>query len=242
MAVTLLIASSSRQARGDITYQLVNNPAYQSGWTLSGSITTDGTLGAISTTDIMSWTWTATNAGGTFTITGSSTIPIIDYTYAVTLQATASELTIPYSTSAALQLFYTPPAWPSPGTEIWGLTWYGGQLPPSPTDQHPTYYGDDLFVYQPTPPYLPLEDYGWDNLLPPPNGPNDTYVIATTASVPEPSTIVIAGLAGVCGIAYCLARKLRAQRKPMIESLEQLTNGKGGEPQCSPSPASPSCR
>ncbi len=34
----------------------------------------------------------------------------------------------------------------------------------------------------------------------------------------EPASIVLAGLAGVCGIAYGLARKLRAQRKATTES------------------------
>jgi len=49
-------------------------------------------------------------------------------------------------------------------------------------------------------------------------GSGATLTIATAAvAVPEPSTLVGAGLVVVCGIAYGLARKRRAQRKPRNE-------------------------
>jgi|GEM_PF-6944873 len=44
-----------------------------------------------------------------------------------------------------------------------------------------------------------------------------TWTIAPAAAVPEPSTLVLAGVAVVCGIAYGLARKRRAQRKARNE-------------------------
>ncbi len=47
-----------------ITYSLVNNAAYQSGLTLSGIITTDGTIGALGAGNITAWSWTFTNALG----------------------------------------------------------------------------------------------------------------------------------------------------------------------------------
>ena len=55
----------------------------------------------------------------------------------------------------------------------------------------------------------------WATYPPPPS----PWVIAVAPStvVPEPSTLTIAGLAGVCGIAYGLARKRRALSKPRNE-------------------------
>ena len=53
-----------------ITYSLVNNAAYQNGLTLSGSITTDGTIGALGKGNITAWSWALTDGSGT--VVGSS--------------------------------------------------------------------------------------------------------------------------------------------------------------------------
>ena len=55
-----LLASVSNACAVTITYDLVNYPSDQNGWTLSGFITTDGTIGAITRADILSWSFTAT--------------------------------------------------------------------------------------------------------------------------------------------------------------------------------------
>jgi hypothetical protein len=44
-----------------ITYQIVNYPTYQDGYTITGTITTDGDLGVISVSDILSWQWTVSS-------------------------------------------------------------------------------------------------------------------------------------------------------------------------------------
>ena len=44
------------------TYDLVNYPILQDGYELSGTVTTDGTMGALDSTHIISWTWHAGNA------------------------------------------------------------------------------------------------------------------------------------------------------------------------------------
>jgi hypothetical protein len=62
--------SATRIKAQDITYNLVNYPAYQNGWSLSGQITTDGRTGVVGTTDIVSWNWTITS--GTQAIAASS--------------------------------------------------------------------------------------------------------------------------------------------------------------------------
>jgi len=48
---------------GSITYDLEINPYLTNGWTLSGTITTDGALGPLQSPDILSWSWTATKFG-----------------------------------------------------------------------------------------------------------------------------------------------------------------------------------
>jgi len=55
--------------------------------------------------------------------------------------------------------------------------------------------------------------------LDPQMGGTDPWVLAVAqaASVPEPSALVLAGSAIVCGLAYGLARKRRAQRKARNE-------------------------
>ena len=40
-----------------ITYDIVSYPSLQNGFSLSGSITTDGTIGLLSPTDIVSWSF-----------------------------------------------------------------------------------------------------------------------------------------------------------------------------------------
>jgi len=55
-----------------ITYALVNNAAYQDGYTLSGSITTDGTLGDITMSGITSWNWTITDTATSAVVVSAS--------------------------------------------------------------------------------------------------------------------------------------------------------------------------
>src|SRR3954471_3003930 len=71
----LVVGATGQVRAGSITYQLVNYPAFQRGWTLSGFITTDGTLGAIGndvSNHALSWTWTVTNPSQpSFTLTSA---------------------------------------------------------------------------------------------------------------------------------------------------------------------------
>lgn len=68
----VLMVSGNIAEAGEITYAIQNYPADQQGATLSGTITTDGVIGTLSATDILSWSWTITSAGGTpSTVTSS---------------------------------------------------------------------------------------------------------------------------------------------------------------------------
>lgn len=69
VAAVLCVITANIQA-ATITYSLVNNAAYQNGLTLSGSITTDGTIGPIGGGNIGAWSWSLTNGLGT--VVGSS--------------------------------------------------------------------------------------------------------------------------------------------------------------------------
>ena len=71
-AAAMLIAPARITDAGEITYAIQNYPADQQGATLSGTITTDGVIGNLAASDILSWSWTITPAGGTpFTVTSS---------------------------------------------------------------------------------------------------------------------------------------------------------------------------
>ncbi len=54
-AVVWLACAMVRPASADLTYNLVNDPIDQAGYTLSGSITTDGTIGQLTASDILAW-------------------------------------------------------------------------------------------------------------------------------------------------------------------------------------------
>jgi hypothetical protein len=82
---------------GPITYDLNNYPDQQNGWTLSGTITTDGTIGTLTYNNIMAWNFTETK--GT-TVYGLSSTQrnhfIIDH-----LTATSTQLTLASTSSCA---------------------------------------------------------------------------------------------------------------------------------------------
>ncbi len=69
VAAVVCVITANVQA-STITYSLVNNAAYQNGLTLSGSITTDGTIGALGKGNITAWSWALTDGSGT--VVGSS--------------------------------------------------------------------------------------------------------------------------------------------------------------------------
>lgn len=84
----------------DITYNIVNYPDNQpdipNGGTdiVSGTITTDGNLGAITSSDILSWNWTITSSKGAYTLSSSdanSSFGVAPYP----LEATSSQLLLP---------------------------------------------------------------------------------------------------------------------------------------------------
>jgi hypothetical protein len=65
MLFTLLTLPQAVMA-GSVTYNLVSYPDLQNGWTLSGTIATEGTTaGTIQPPNITSWSWSILNDGTT---------------------------------------------------------------------------------------------------------------------------------------------------------------------------------
>ena len=69
--LAVLVAAVSNAWANDITYSIDNYPADQNGWTITGTITTDGTIGPLVSNNVISWAWTIEN--GTQTYNASST-------------------------------------------------------------------------------------------------------------------------------------------------------------------------
>ena len=88
---------------GTITYDIVNYPAEQSGHTLSGLIITDGKIGALAASDILSWTVTidaGTPNAFTKSGTGSSSAKVTG-----DVEASGSQITLAQPAPGAINDF-----------------------------------------------------------------------------------------------------------------------------------------
>jgi hypothetical protein len=73
-----------------ITYTFISYAPLQNGYTLSGTVTTDGTIGALTDANITAWTWTITNGVNSDTESGTSLLG----SNSVGLSASATELLV----------------------------------------------------------------------------------------------------------------------------------------------------
>jgi len=195
-SLCMLLVVSQRTKAGMI-YDLQNYPADQNGHTLSGTITTDGTIGTLQLSNIKSWNVTI-DATDKFS---SQDFPANTYFAGTGLIATPTELTLATPTSGQNSLYLSS----SPGGRFSDVFWR--RLPGAGHDSYSAeYHAPDLSTYL------------WST-SPPQMGGTDPWVLAEaqTTAVPEPAALVLAGSAIVCGLAYGLARKRRAQRKARNE-------------------------
>jgi hypothetical protein len=189
VAFVVLLAAPCIGHAGTITYSIKNYPADQNGAALSGTITTDGTIGNLATGDILSWSYTMTPVGGTpFTLTSSESGSTTSLQG--TVIASPSEITvagIPTGTIGAnsLDLFNR-----NAQSEL--QYFRQGTQSSSVGD----YFGSALVAIWAT-----------EN---PSMGGTDPWVIAV-ASVPEPSTFTLSAMGVVSGLACGLGRKRRAR-------------------------------
>src|SRR5579871_6833840 len=99
----LLLGGVGRAKAGPISYDLNSYLPEQNGWSLKGTITTDGKLGAITGADIISWEFKLTMGASTVTKGLTNNAHFVTGT----LLATATSLTLPIPTPGnenALQL------------------------------------------------------------------------------------------------------------------------------------------
>ncbi len=97
LCVVSILGISGPALASSITYNLVNDVIDQAGWTMSGTVTTDGTIGSISDSDISSWAITLNN--GTTTYEFSSAVAGSGFYVGGQTTATATSLSLNPQTS-----------------------------------------------------------------------------------------------------------------------------------------------
>jgi hypothetical protein len=183
--VLVLLSALPRSARADLVYEIQNYPAEQNNATLTGTTTTDGTIGALKSNNVLSWTWTITPDGGTattFSSTDGNATMIVG-----TPVASSTQITV--AVSQVLDLYN------SQMLSSEGLEW----------DRGPAQ------IYRggiPTGDVWSDSKSGSDTL----GGVNPWVIAVAATAAPEPSAFFVAGAGGLFGIAYSLARKRKAAR------------------------------
>lgn len=200
------IALVPRVVTAGTIYNLVDYPALQNGYDLSGTIVTNGTTGDLSGGDlilrdvIQSWSVLITKADTpSFTLSFSGTGGPGGFGLAGLLRVTQDDIELaPQSDPSGFSLG-TPPGGVEPLEAA--VSWQ-----PRPAFGPPIYAAFQRPI-----------NLWFSTTTPVPT------VIATTTSgvVPEPPSLAMAGLAGLCGLAYVLVRKRRSERR----------QGAAGQPQ-----------
>ncbi len=186
-AAFFLLQSASIVRAASITYDLVDYPALQNGYDLSGTITTDGNTGVLSTSDLTSWVFNITQ-GPTLIETMSSSNPNEVFQNFFNVHADSNSIWINVGTGA--------------GSSVVNIADFGNGADP---------YGVQFDGFG------NFTNYAEADLTPPSNQylwhytssvtTPGTFVIAT---VPEPATLTVlaAALAGLGGVV--LVRRRRA--------------------------------
>ena len=195
----MLIAAAHPGEAGPITYTIQNYPADQNGATLSGTITTDGVIGNLAGTDILSWTWTVTPSGGTPVTASSSDVDAVPAFIVGSVVASQSSITMaaPAGGTLTSNQFFLDSGIPG---AVDALGYIRDLLNGEPQN---TYSGAIINPTEGTTGFVWLTTN-------PAMGGTDPWVIAVAgASVPEPSSIMLLGLGftGLVGRAWNRSRR-----------------------------------
>jgi len=199
VSLFLTFCSAAGSMGGTITYDFVSYAALQNGYTLSGTITTDGSLGPLSSADITAWNYTITNGTITDEESGAGA-------ETQGLTASSTQLTLPQST-APLGYSYLALNGGPPNSDYRSQLFYA-YLVPWPVN--PSLFVD---IYQsiipqgPTPPGF----YGWedDAFDPPGLSLGGSPWIIAQAAVPEPDSVTLALVGSACLAAAQWTRRRR---------------------------------
>ena len=173
-----------------ITYNLQSYPSLQNSNTLTGTITTDGTIGTLVASNITSFSFTISNAGGTIVDQEGGTIAEVE-----NLTATLTMLTL--SDSNPLSQLRLPPVIEDPIEYI-----------RSPGFGVYEAFGNNQLFWQHDSENTPGLSLG-----------GDPWVIAVAAStVPEPGSLTLALLGGTC-LAVVQSTRRRRQEAGIPQAI-----------------------
>jgi hypothetical protein len=200
IALPLLILAAialipTEAGAGSITYDVVNYPAVQNGITVSGTITTDGSTGVETSPNfITGFDVTLSSPGSApFTLQPSDAVLLIDGS----LEVTPSSITL------------------GPALSVLSILTSGGGNPGAGLYYSTSFYKAPEGVIgllgglTGGPGGSVSGGLAWDS---PPVTTIATAAV-TASAVPEPSSLLLSGIGVVCGLAYVLVRKRRAQHR-----------------------------
>lgn len=164
------LSLSTNEATADIIYEWVNLPADQDGAQLSGTITTDGTIGFIGESNILAWEFTVAKTGFA-SYSASSTVSnasiFIDSTSSLVTTTNSLELNGEFTIGLNIDQ--------STGQTL--IRWF-------PANATQFYFSNSNSDADP----------GWATLSPTGFGGGNVWTIANVSAVPEPGSLGVLGL------------------------------------------------